>query len=258
MTDPARSRARPASTYRLQFHRGFTFADARALVPYLRRLGVTHCYASPYLMARAGSTHGYDICDHGRLNPEVGSEEDYASWVEALHEQGLGQIVDFVPNHMGLDPMDNAWWRDVLESGMCSPFAEYFDIDWEPVKREIHQKILLPILGDQYGRVLERGELQLAYDDGRLVLTYFDRRLPTNPRQSTRVLRLGVDALEEELGPADPHLREFLSILTALHNLPAYTESDPARIAERHREKEIARERLARLVEAAPRIHRHI
>jgi (1->4)-alpha-D-glucan 1-alpha-D-glucosylmutase len=252
------SRARPASTYRLQFHAGFTFTQAREIVPYLHRLGVTHCYASPYLMARAGSTHGYDICDHGRLNPELGSEEDYQAWVAALHEHDLGQIVDFVPNHMGLDPQDNVWWRDVLESGMCSPFAEYFDIDWDPVKREIHQKILLPILGDQYGRVLERGELQLAYDDGRLVLTYFDRRLPTNPRQATRVLRLGLDALEQELGHEDPHLREFLSILTALHNLPAYTESDPARIVERHREKEIARERLARLVQASPRIRQHI
>jgi (1->4)-alpha-D-glucan 1-alpha-D-glucosylmutase len=258
MTGPTDTRARPASTYRLQFHRGFTFADATAIVPYLRRLGVTHCYASPYLMARAGSTHGYDICDHGRLNPEVGSEQDYDAWVGALHEHGLGQIVDFVPNHMGLDPMDNTWWRDVLESGICSPYAEHFDIDWEPVTREIHQKVLLPILGDQYGRVLERGELQLAYEDGRLLLTYFDRKLPTNPRQATRVLKLGLGALEQEVGPDDPHVREYLSILTALHNLPAYTESDPARIAERHREKEIARERLARLVEASPRILRHI
>jgi (1->4)-alpha-D-glucan 1-alpha-D-glucosylmutase len=255
---PAGSRARPASTYRLQFHRGFTFARAREIVPYLQRLGVTHCYASPYLLARAGSTHGYDICDHGRLNPEVGSEQDYQGWVAALHEHGLGQIVDFVPNHMGLDPQANVWWHDVLESGICSPFAEYFDIDWDPVKRELHRKILLPILGDQYGRVLERGELQLAYEDGRLVLAYFDRRLPINPRQAPRVLRLGLEELERELTPEDPHLREFLSILTALHNLPAYTESDPARIAERHREKEIARERLARLVERSPRIRQHI
>ncbi len=251
-------RAVPVNTYRLQLHAGFGFRDAAAIVPYLARLGVTHVYTSPYLRARPGSTHGYDICDHNALNPEIGAEADYQVFIEALHANGLGHVIDFVPNHMGLDPVENAWWRDVLESGTCSPYAEHFDIDWEPVKTELHDKILLPVLADQYGRVLERGELRLVYDDGQLVLDYNGLVLPINPRQSPRALRIGLDALEASLGPSDPDLREFLSILTSLANLPAYTERDPVRIAERQREKEVARERLARLVAQSSAIRAHV
>ncbi|MBI2834775.1 MAG: malto-oligosyltrehalose synthase [Acidobacteria bacterium] len=248
---------RPVTTYRLQFDRGFGFADARHLVPYLAELGVTECYCSPYLKANPGSRHGYDICEHGSLSPELGSEADYEEFCTTLQARGLGHILDFVPNHMAADPRSNPWWRDVLENGPSSPFAEFFDIDWDPIKPELKGKVLLPVLGDQYGRVLERGELQLRFQDGALHLWYFDLDLPINPRQSPRVLGLHRDRLEREMG-GDPSLREYLSILTALHNLPVYTEREPTRIAERQREKEVARERLSRLVAESPRIRRHV
>jgi (1->4)-alpha-D-glucan 1-alpha-D-glucosylmutase len=248
---------RPVSTYRLQLHGGFGFRDAAAVVPYLARLGITDAYSSPHFKANPGSRHGYDICDHSALNPELGSEADYDAWCRLLRAAGLGHIIDIVPNHMSADPRSNAWWRDVLENGPSSPYSHYFDIDWDPVKPELRGKVLLPVLGDQYGRVLERGELQLVCADGALQLRYFDLDLPVNPRQSPRVLGLHVDRLELDLG-ADPVLREYLSILTALQNLPPYTERDPGRIAERQREKEVARVRLARLLAESVPIRRHV
>src|SRR5262245_48263779 len=127
---PATRPRPPGATYRLQFHAGFTFRDALAVVPYLHALGVTHCYASPILQARPVSTHGYDITNHAALNPEVGSEEDFAAWVAALHERGMGLILDIVPNHMGIVGNANPWWNDVLENGPSSPYAGHFDIAW--------------------------------------------------------------------------------------------------------------------------------
>jgi (1->4)-alpha-D-glucan 1-alpha-D-glucosylmutase len=254
----AGSRRTPVSTYRLQFHRGFRFTDARDLVPYLDALGVTDCYSSPFLKASPGSTHGYDICDHTQLNPEVGSEEDYAAFAAALAAHGMGQIVDFVPNHMGVDPAANPWWRDVLENGPCSAFAGFFDIDWAPVKDELYEKVLLPILGDQYGLALERGDMRLVFEDGTFTLRYFEHDLPINPRQVTKVLDHDVETLRRDLGDEHPHLLEYLSIATELRNLPVYTETAPLRVAERRREKEVARERLQRLVTTSPRILRQI
>src|SRR3954447_24979675 len=158
----AAGQALPESTYRLQFHAGFTFRDACRIVPYLRDLGVTHCYASPYLQARPGSTHGYDITSHQALNPEIGSPEDYEGWVRALRDHGLGQVLDTVPNHMGIVGNENAWWNDVLENGPASPYAGFFDIAWQSSPRpELRGKVLLPILGDPYGKVLEAGQLRL-------------------------------------------------------------------------------------------------
>src|SRR6185369_6680947 len=151
----------PRATYRLQLHREFTFNDATAIVPYLAELGISHVYCSPYLRARPGSTHGYDIIDHNALNPEIGTAEDFDRFVGALKAHGLGQIIDVVPNHMGVMRGDNQWWLDVLENGRVSVYAEYFDIDWEPVNPALHGKVLLPVLGDHYGIVLDRGELRL-------------------------------------------------------------------------------------------------
>jgi len=248
---------RPVSTYRLQLSRRHGFGDARALLPYLDDLGITDVYSSPVLKATPGSTHGYDICDHSQLNPELGSDADYTALCTAIQSRGFGHLVDFVPNHMSCDPTANPWWRDVLENGQSSPYARYFDIDWDPVKPELKGKVLLPLLGDQYGRVIERGELQLRFEDGALHLYYFDRNLPINPRQAPRVLGADIERLEQQLG-GDAALREYLSILTALRNLPAYTEHDATRIVERQREKEVARERLARLVRESPAIGDHI
>ena len=168
----------PSSTYRLQIHGGFTLDAARAIVPYLRRLGVGAVYTSPYFAAEPGSTHGYDVTNHNEINPEVGGEPAHVAFTDAAREAGLQHIVDFVPNHMGISTATNPWWRDVLARGQQSPYARFFDIDWSPFKTELRRKLLLPILGDQYGKVLERGELQLERTDEGVVLRYFDNRLP--------------------------------------------------------------------------------
>jgi (1->4)-alpha-D-glucan 1-alpha-D-glucosylmutase len=240
----------PVATYRLQFSRAFTFSAARQMVPYLEALGVGDVYASSYLAARPGSLHGYDIADHNRLNPEIGTEEDYQRFVAALQDRGMGQILDVIPNHMGIAASCNPWWNDVLENGPSSAYAEFFDIDWDPVKRQLANKVLLPILGDQYGRVLENQELILEYADGTFSLRYHETRLPIAPRSATQILGHRLEALTATLGEADPHLQEYQSIITALTNLPPRTETAPDRVRERMREKEVIRRRLARLVEA--------
>src|SRR4051794_25095169 len=154
----------PCATYRLQFNKDFGFKAAAEIAPSLARLGVSHIYASPYLKARPGSTHGYDIVDHHALNPELGSTEDYAAMIAAFRDNGLSQILDFVPNHMGVGGADNPLWLDVLEWGSESSYAGWFDIDWSPDRRYLRNKVLVPILGDQYGKVLESGQLILNFD----------------------------------------------------------------------------------------------
>jgi (1->4)-alpha-D-glucan 1-alpha-D-glucosylmutase len=246
------ARRLPESTYRLQFHARFRFRDAASIVPYLRELGVTHLYASPYLKARPGSTHGYDITDHSQLNPEIGTEEDYRALITALHAHDLGQIIDMVPNHMGVLGNENPWWNDVLENGPSSPYSQYFDIGWFVSPRpELRGKILLPVLGDTYGRVLEAGQLRLAYDSGAFVLHYFDHRFPVAPRSYVLILGHRLEELEAALGPDSSDLLEYQSILTALRHLPFFTETNPERIAERQREKEVIKRRLASLTSAS-------
>jgi len=238
----------PESTYRLQFHAGFTFRDALEIVPYLCELGITHCYASPYLKAQAGSTHGYDITDHSRLNPEIGSVDDYEAWISALRAGNLGQILDTVPNHMGVGTNENAWWNDVLENGESSRFGGYFDIAWRASPRvELKDKILLPVLGELYGDVLESGQIRLAFVDGALFFHYFDRRFPLAPRSYAKVLGNRLEGWERARGPEDPGLIEYQSILTAVRNLPERMDTDPAKVAEHQREKEVIKRRLATL-----------
>jgi len=171
----------PRATYRLQMNERFRLADAMALVPYLRDLGVSHIYASPLFKARPHSTHGYDVCDFTQLNPEVGTEEDLAKLVGALRENGMGLVLDIVPNHMGIGAPENHWWWDVLTHGASSQFAGYFDIDWQSDDTRLRGKVPLPILEDRYGRVLEKGALQVQLDNGRLVLRYHDNELPLAP-----------------------------------------------------------------------------
>src|SRR6476661_10695936 len=178
---------RPVATYRLQLHAGFTLRDAAALVPYLRDLGISHVYCSPYLRARSGSTHGYDLCDHNQINPELGGEPAYREFVDALAEHGMGHILDMVPNHMAASTQ-NPWWYDVLENGPNSPYAHFFDIDWYPVKPELADKLLLPILGKQYGEVLEERQLQLEFREGAFLLRYFDNELPLSPKSIVPLL----------------------------------------------------------------------
>lgn len=249
----------PGSTYRLQLRPGFGFAAVAGLLPYFEQLGATHLYLSPCLRALPGSTHGYDLVDHSSLNPDLGTREELLALAAGLADAGGGLVLDFVPNHMGVeDAPRNRWWWDVLENGQCSPYARYFDIDWDPVKPELRGRVLLPVLGDQYGRVLEAGELQLAYEDEALVLAYYERRYPVNPRKVPLVLRPGLDRLARVLPADHADHRELLSILTSMSNLPSRIETDPERVAERQREKEVARERLARLVARSPQVREHL
>ena len=181
----------PRATYRLQFHKGFGFRDAAALAPYLARLGISHVYASPYLKARPGSTHGYDIVDHGQLNPELGDEAAFHDMVTAFRDNALGQVLDFVPNHMGVGGADNPWWLDVLEWGPMSEYAGWFDIDWDPDRRYLQDKLLVPFLGDQYGAVLESGQLALRFEPETgsfAVWAYDTHKLPIYPMHYHRVL----------------------------------------------------------------------
>ncbi|QDU30126.1 Maltooligosyl trehalose synthase [Anatilimnocola aggregata] len=250
----AQQQVQPAATYRLQLHHKFRFTDATAIIPYLQRLGVSHCYASPYLKAVTGSEHGYDIVDHGQLNPEIGSEQDFDAFVAALRQSGMGHILDFVPNHMGVASNDNLWWQDVLENGPSSQFAIYFDIDWSPLKSELANKVLLPVLGDQFGRVLENQQLQLEYADGSFLLRYYERSFPIAPRTYSLILGHRLEELTTALGAENPAALEYQSILTAINHLPPRETTDPAQRAERDREKEIIKRRLRTVADQEPTI----
>ncbi|MGH9372680.1 MAG: malto-oligosyltrehalose synthase, partial [Vicinamibacterales bacterium] len=258
MSHHERPRYVPLSTYRLQVHSGFPLGAARDVTGYLARLGIDAVYTSPYFTASPGSPHGYDVCNHNEINPELGGVPAHAEFIAAVKAHGMGHVVDFVPNHMGIGTGANAWWNDLLENGPSSPAAKFFDIDWTPVKEELHAKLLLPILGNQYGHVLEHGELQLAFRDGALGLTYVEHELPINPRQAPRVYRIAVDRVRDALGSDNPQLLELQSIVTSLENLPPYTESDPERIAVRQREKEVAKGRLSRLISESEVVRRAI
>jgi (1->4)-alpha-D-glucan 1-alpha-D-glucosylmutase len=170
----------PVATYRLQLHKGFRFADATALVPYLARLGVSHVYASPFLKARPGSMHGYDIVDHGKLNPELGTEADLRRLLDALRRHGMGLVMDIVPNHLGVLHGDNPWWQDVLAKGRASPYAKFFDIDWQ----RGGGRLLLPVLGRHYGEALDEGEIKLVREGkrGPWRVAYYHQRFPLNSK----------------------------------------------------------------------------
>jgi len=231
----------PSSTYRLQFHAGFTFQDAAQLVRYLHELGISHIYTSPYLRARSGSTHGYDVADPNALNPELGSQEDYDALVAELQRFGMGQLVDVVPNHMGIGDPGNFRWLDVLENGPASIYARFFDINWRQLK------VVVPTLGDQYGKVLENGELRVEYRDGAFAIAYYEHGFPVAPDSYPRLLQDCLDRLQSELGRRHENVQELASILTAIHHLPPRRFLDAPAIEERNREKQIIKRRLRRL-----------
>ena len=246
----------PRATYRLQLNRDFTFTHAEAVVPYLSTLGVSHCYVSPLLKARPGSMHGYDIVDHNSLNPDIGTPEAFDRFVRVLHEHDMGLILDIVPNHMGVMGSDNAWWLDVLENGEASVYAGYFDIDWRPLKEELHGKVLVPVLHDHYGAVLESGELKLVFTPsrGEFDISYREHRFPIDPKEYTRVLQQCGTRASELLGEQNPELIEFQSLITAIGHLPGRQEANSDRIAERNRDKEIHKRRLSELCARSPEI----
>jgi len=238
----------PVCTYRLQFNKDFNFRQATALVDYLDALGVTDIYASPFLMARSGSMHGYDVVDHGRLNPELGTESDLDALSEALRARGMGLLMDVVPNHMCIASDANHWWNDVLENGRSSPYSSFFDIDWHPPKAELDEKILLPVLGRQYGRVLEGSEISIGYSGGAFQAHYGASSFPIGPRTILPLLEPMVTDLRRTHPDDHPDVLEMESVVTATKNLPTRWETDPEKIRERQREKEIVKRRLDALV----------
>src|SRR5919201_1687067 len=245
----------PESTYRVQFHAGFTFRDALQIVPYLHDLGITHLYASPLLQARPGSTHGYDTTNHQAFNPELGTAEDYEVLCQELQSHGMGQVLDIVPNHMGVAGEANQWGGGVVEKCPASPHSGLFDIAWyDSLRVEMHERLLLPILGKAYGEALESQEIRLRYASGAFTIHYFDHCLPVAPQSYALILEQRRHELAAFLGEAPEPLAEYDSILTAIRNLPLRGETDPARVAESQREKEVIKRRLAALTEANPSV----
>jgi (1->4)-alpha-D-glucan 1-alpha-D-glucosylmutase len=205
----------PIATYRLQLTADFDFEAAAGVVPYLKALGITHLYASPFMKARQGSTHGYDIVDHTKLNPELGGEAGFARLSAALKQHDLGLILDFVPNHVGVHFADNPWWLDVLEWGPASPNAVSFDIDWEQLPYRARGGVLLPIIGSSYRQALERGKIELRYDptEGSFSAWYFEHRLPIGPERYSEILR----TIVKEAGAADSAAGKGILALASRH-----------------------------------------
>lgn len=234
----------PIATYRLQFNHQFRFLDAKSIVAYLHELGISDCYVSPYFKAPKGSLHGYNTLNHNVFNPEIGTVEEYNEFIEEVKGCGMGQVLDIVPNHMSIAGSENKWWADVLENGPSSIYADFFDINWRPVKDELENKVLIPILGDQYGRALENQELNLIFEEGAFCIHYGDQKLPVAPLSYTKILKFHIEELEEKMGSDHSHLQELLSIVTGLDHLPSRTEKSREKMMERRREKEIIKRRL--------------
>jgi glycogen operon protein len=234
------------ASYRLQLHPGFRFSDALAVTSYLNELGITDVYTSPLLRAAAGSTHGYDVVDYGALNPELGGEPEFSAFSDELRRRGMGLLLDFVPNHMGISSGQNGAWDDVLEHGPSSPCAEFFDIDWAPSRADLQGRVLLPILDGQYGDVLERGDLAVVWENSTLKLCYFERRLPIAVDTLGELLNVAV--VKSRLPDEDLARRELESIVFALARLPPRAPLPAERRRERRRETEVIRRRLATLV----------
>jgi (1->4)-alpha-D-glucan 1-alpha-D-glucosylmutase len=237
----------PRATYRVQLSKAFTFKDLAAIVPYLATLGISHVYCSPYFKARSGSMHGYDVVDHNQLNPEIGSREDFESFVATLRAHDMGHILDIVPNHVGIMGSDNAWWMDVLENGPASKYADHFDIEWHPANPALRGKVLVPVLGDAYGAVLESGELQLRYEaeSGSFAVFYHEHRMPIDPQTYTQIIDRTLAA---------SYSKELENLRHAFRALSNRNEASDAQIAAREEIKESLKLQLVAVCNHEPRV----
>jgi len=237
-------RAPIIATYRVQLHRGFTFDHAAAIADYFSALGISHIYCSPYLQAVKGSTHGYDVVDHRWVNEDLGGEPAFSRFVRALAQYGLSQVLDVVPNHMAISAPENRWWHDVLENGPSSYFAAYFDVEWDPPEARLRNMVLLPVLGDQYGRVLEAGEITLIRRGGSFDVRYGEHEFPIDPRSTGPLLAHAAERAGSE---------ELASLATAFASLPRPTAVDRVSVARRHRDVKVFRQYLDSLLETERR-----
>ena len=238
----------PSSTYRLQLNAAFTFHDAARAAAYLKDLGVSHVYCSPYLRAAPGSMHGYDVVDHQRVNEELGGEQGHQQFCRRLGELGMGQVLDIVPNHMAIGPKNRYWW-DVLENGPSSRYATWFDIDWQSAEVKLQNKVLIPVLGDQYGKVLASGQIQIEFKDGAFRVCYLEHFFPLSPRSLAIILTsAAANARDDTLG--------FLA--DSLSRLPSPDPGDPALVQERDRDQEVIYSLLKRLWKEQPAILTYI
>jgi (1->4)-alpha-D-glucan 1-alpha-D-glucosylmutase len=233
------------ATYRVQLNAEFGFAAAAGLAEYLAALGVTHLYSSPSLQAAPGSTHGYDVVDPQRVSAALGGADGHARMCAALRAQGLGLVLDVVPNHMAIASPDNAWWWDVLENGPSSRYARHFDVDWDPPETKLRNLVLVPILADHYGRVLEGGGLRVDRAADRFVVRYAEHVLPLAPRTLDDLLAVAA---------ARCGAQDLAAIADGFARLPLATATDPASMAERHRGKEWLGTELARLIAEQPAV----
>jgi (1->4)-alpha-D-glucan 1-alpha-D-glucosylmutase len=247
----------PISTYRIQFSLGFRFVDARELIPYLHELGVTDLYASPRFRARRGSSHGYDVADPFRVNSELGTDREFKELVERLQRYRMGLLLDIVPNHMAASS-DNPWWLDVLESGPASRFASFFDIDWHPpiTKAAFLQesRVLLPILGDLFGNVLENQELTLKLDESGVFIRYYDARLPLDPKTYQPVLEFSLNSLSAPSGVNRSACRELSQLIEKVNLLPDRNSTDPRKIETRRQDLPTLKQALWHLCQEYPEI----
>ncbi len=266
----------PRATYRLQLQRDFSFIDAAQIVPYLAQLGISHCYTSPILTSRAGSEHGYDIVMHGEIDPELGGHEGFLHFTDVLHRHNMGLIVDVVPNHMGIMGHDNLWWLDVLENGRASLYASFFDINWQPLKRELKGKILVPVLGDQYGAVLDSGELTLRFNKerGSFAVWYHDHLFPLDPTTYPMILNRRLYVLvEPTVEPTVEHsveqsaeqfiesrqqIFQFTTLISALQNLPSRNKTTKLIQIERATNKWVLQYQLADMYRSNSLVARYI
>jgi (1->4)-alpha-D-glucan 1-alpha-D-glucosylmutase len=227
----------PTSTYRLQMHKGFTFDDAASIADYLHQLGISHVYSSPYLQAAPGSMHGYDVVDHQRVNAELGGAEAHERFCKRLGESGLGQVLDIVPNHMSLGK-ENRFWCDVLENGASSRYASFFDIDWQPYEERLRNKVLVPVLADQYGKVLEAGDIRVVRHGNSFQVECAGQNLPIAPQSLPAILGRAAEIAKSDT----------LNFLAAsFGRLPAPEYADRKTILARHRDQQVLKGLLARL-----------
>jgi (1->4)-alpha-D-glucan 1-alpha-D-glucosylmutase len=247
----------PSAVYRVQMHAGMRFEDARAIVPYLRDLGVSDLYASPILQARRGSTHGYDVTDPTRINPELGTEEEFEKLSRELQSQGMGLLLDIVPNHLAASS-ENPWWMDMLEEGPGSVYSTYFDVDWHPPSRSLDNRLLLPVLGNPFAAVLENGELSLEFEQGSFFIHYADARFPVAPRSYRVVLDLGLDALRDKLGAESAVFQELEGIRSEIEVIRGRTGLRAGEAGDRRVHRSAVKERLGRLYAGSAEIREFV